>query len=279
MDIRQTKNYAQYLSKLGWKAEKIDNTYCYIKKMPIIGGFCKIQRPDNLPAGAQLLRLQKKHRLFQIVIEPKDTKQERQIRSRGYRQIKSPYLPSKTLILNLKITKKELFNKLAKNARWSINKTNSSLLFTPADLQTFHDSWKMAVNNFRWVPKLSTLKTLQQAFPHSSLFLASHNKVNEQNYDTNHISGAIFLATKDVCYYWQAFTSPLGRSLLAQYTILWKGILWGKKMGCKYFDFEGVFDHRFPQKSWQGFSAFKKKFGGTEKSYPGAFAKFFLPFF
>jgi len=51
-----------------------------------------------------------------------------------------------------------------------------------------------------------------------------------------------------------------------------------KKMGCKIFDFEGIYDDRFPLKSWLGFSRFKKSFGGLEVEYPGAYSKFLLPF-
>jgi lipid II:glycine glycyltransferase (peptidoglycan interpeptide bridge formation enzyme) len=49
-------------------------------------------------------------------------------------------------------------------------------------------------------------------------------------------------------------------------------------MGCKIFDFEGIYDSRFPIKSWLGFTHFKKQFGGNEIAYPGCYIKFRLPF-
>jgi lipid II:glycine glycyltransferase (peptidoglycan interpeptide bridge formation enzyme) len=55
--------------------------------------------------------------------------------------------------------------------------------------------------------------------------------------------------------------------------MVWYGILWGKKRGAKMFDFEGIYDSRFPNKSWLGFTHFKKSFGGKEVEYPGCFVK------
>lgn len=95
---------------------------------------------------------------------------------------------------------------------------------------------------------------------------------------TNEASaGAIFLLADSIAYYWQAFTSKGGRGKLTQYKIVWEGILWAKKMGAKVFDFEGIYDERFPNKSWLGFTHFKKSFGGYEVEYPGAFIKNRIP--
>ena len=47
-------------------------------------------------------------------------------------------------------------------------------------------------------------------------------------------------------------------------------------MGAKILDFEGIFDERFPNKKWKGFTHFKKSFAGYEVEYPGAFSKFSL---
>lgn len=277
-DIRQTSKYAKYIQVQGWKVEKITGVYYYLRKFPIIGYFCKVQRPNKLPSEKDIKSLRAKYPIFQIVVEPVDKKQAIALQNRGYRNIKAPYLPSKTLILDLTKSKNSLFNNLSKDARQSLKKTTNLPLFTDPTLKSFHDSWKKAVNLGRYVPKLSTLRALKQSFTHSSLFLSSHNMSIEQNYDSNYISGAIFLLADNTCYYWQAFTSPAGRTSLVQYQILWQGILWGKSKGAKCFDFEGIFDSRFPQKSWRGFSAFKKKFGGTTKIYPGAYSKLFLPF-
>lgn len=86
-------------------------------------------------------------------------------------------------------------------------------------------------------------------------------------------SGAIFLLADGIAYYWQAFANKEGRKKLYQYKVVWEGILWAKKKGARIFDFEGIYDERFPNKTWLGFTHFKKSFGGYEVEYSGAFVK------
>ncbi len=45
MDLRQSIEYAKYLESINWKVEKIDNTYIYLKKLPLLGWYAKIQHP------------------------------------------------------------------------------------------------------------------------------------------------------------------------------------------------------------------------------------------
>ncbi len=129
------------------------------------------------------------------------------------------------------------------------------------------------------MPSLQTLLNLKKSFPQSkSLFLASHNISGRI------IGGVIFTTSSHdrsnyITYYWQAFTSKEGRTSLSQYSLLWRGILWAKKQGYKIFDFEGIYDTRFPNKSWLGFTHFKRSFGGIEVSYHGCYIKFSLPWF
>ena len=49
-----------------------------------------------------------------------------------------------------------------------------------------------------------------------------------------------------------------------------------KKEGKKVFDFEGIYDERFPLISWKGFTRFKKGFGGIEVEYPGTLREIIL---
>ena len=90
-------------------------------------------------------------------------------------------------------------------------------------------------------------------------------------------AGAIFLIGDETGYYWQAFTNSGGRLSKSQYNIVWEGILWSKKTGATSFDLEGVYDERFPNKSWLGFTHFKKSFGGKSIFYPGAYTKNKIP--
>lgn len=273
VDIRQSPEYARYLKTLGWKVERITEVNYFIKRFPIIGSVLKIQHPEQFN-NKTIQQLVQKYRAFQIIIEPKDEMQAKFLSSVGFRLSKSPYLPTKTLILDLTRSKGELFNGFKKDAISAIrrNKKGESKVrevATNQDLENFLKAWKSSVRFSRYVPSLNQLSNLRRSFKKNSpLFLASHN-VNGTI-----IGGAIFTRSlHDIAYYWQGFTNKEGRTSLSQYALVWEGILWAKSKSCKIFDFEGIFDPRFPNKTWLGFTHFKKSFGGTEIAYPGTYIK------
>lgn len=271
IDIRQTQEYANYLQKIGWAVKRKNNTNYFIKKMHVIGGVLKVQRPEKINIDV-INKLAQKYGVFQIIVEPKSENDADVLSSSGFKLSKSPYLPSKTVFLDLTKSKGELLQRMKKDARRAIKRgegKNIKQIKTKKEMENFRNAWKKTVGLKRFVPPLNQLLALKGSFQQNkSLFLASHNDNAEI------IGGAIFTRSgKNFSYYWQAFSNKQARTSLSQYLLVWNGILWGKRNKCKIFDFEGIFDPRFPNKSWGGFTHFKKSFGGYEVSYPGAFVK------
>lgn len=269
LDLRQTPQYADYLKQIGWTVEENQKTNYFIKKIPFLGAIIKIQRPGKIDLG-KIEKLTKKYRVFQIIVEPKNRNQELRIRNYGYRLSKSPFLPTKTIHLDLTQSKDKLLETAKKDVRYSIRKTKEFRIMNCElkDIEEFRTAWKKSVGLKRYIPSVKTLKALKNSFKDKSIFLL----------DDKESSGAIFLIGDKTGYYWQAFTSKEGRKNLSQYRTVWEGILWAKEKGAKIFDFEGIYDERFPNKSWLGFSHFKKSFGGSEIEYPGTYTKFLIPF-
>ena len=264
IDIRQTSQYGKYLRKRGWNVVQLNHVNCFIKKIPLFGSIIKIQRPEIIPLK-KIETLASKCRALQIIIEPKSKLDAIYLKNNKYRKTKGPFLPSKTLHLDLTKTTDELKRGMKKDARRAILKTDKMLLSEPQlkDLKEFRTAWKNAVNTKRYVPSLSSLTILKKTFNKNAFFFLTKNNS----------AGAIFLVGDKISYYWQAFSNSEGRKSLAQYKIIWEGILKSKAAGAKILDFEGIYDDRFPNKSWQGFTHFKKSFGGQEIEYPGAFVK------
>jgi lipid II:glycine glycyltransferase (peptidoglycan interpeptide bridge formation enzyme) len=279
IDIRQSQHFANYLKRLGWTVERIEETNYFIRKFPLIGSILKIQRPQNLDFDT-IDKLCRKHRIFQVILEPKDLNQVPGIRNHGFKLSKSPYLPSKTLQIDLTQSQATILKNIKKDARYAI-KRGSGLLIknysTPDEIKKWREAWKNSVKYNRYVPSVDQLLNLRKSFgSHGSLFLASHNMSGRI------IGGVLFTISSHeisnyISYYWYGFTNKEGRTSLSQYSLLYQGILWAKKMGCKVFDFEGVYDPRFPNKSWLGFSHFKRSFGGYEVEYPGCYTKLRFP--
>jgi len=276
IDIRQTQEYANYLKKEGWIVERIENINYFIKKLPLIGSILKIQRPKEINFKI-IEKMCRKYHVFQVILEPKlptiinSTKYYSLLISHGFKLSKSPYLPSKTLQIDITQPISKITANLKKDARLAIRKNLQFTIYnlqTNKEIKTFREAWKKSVKFTRFVPSLESLINLCNSFSiHHPLILTSHN------------AGAIFLRTEATAYYWQAFTNKEGRTSLSQYSLVYQGILWAKRTACKVFDFEGIYDPRFPNKSWSGFTHFKKSFGGKEVNFPGCYTKFRFPRF
>ncbi len=280
IDIRQTQEYANYLKREGWTVERIENTNYFLKKLPLLGYFLKIQRPNKINFNT-IDKLCRKYRVFQIILEPNLPStsgtftffEHNLLISHGYKLSKSPYLPSKTLQIDLSQPISKIMANFKKDARCAIKRGGVIKIkkySSTQDIKKFRDAWKRSVKFTRFVPSLQSLINLQKSFSiHNPIILASHNKSGTI------VGGAIFTRSlHDCAYYWQGFTNKEGRTSLSQYSLVYQGILWAKKMGCKIFDFEGIYDQRFPNKSWLGFTHFKKSFGGKEVFYLGCYSKF-----
>ncbi len=266
-DIRQTKKYSKYLERIGWQIEKSGKTLSFIKKFPIIGSIVKIQRPEEVDLKAVEF-VNKKHRAFQTIVEPHTSSQAKTLKEKGFKYSRTPYLPTKTLYIDLDQSVEKIFNNLEKDARYSLRKTKNTRVYSVTDTKNFRKSWKEASGLKTWVPSTKRLNYMIESFGNDVVFLVTPGGE----------AGAIFLHADEKGYYWQAFTGKKGRKDLSQYKILWSGINWARNKKAKYFDFEGVYDKRFPNKHWHGFTHFKKSFGGYEVEFPGPLSKLQLPF-
>jgi lipid II:glycine glycyltransferase (peptidoglycan interpeptide bridge formation enzyme) len=271
-DIRQHKKYANYLKSLNWIVEEKDGVQYFIKKLFFLS-MIKVQRPKKI-SYEEIKKLSKKHRAFQVIIEPNSFKEADSLVDNGW-QVGFPFIPSKTVFVDLKKSEKKILDNFSKDTRYSIRKSEHVKVFEEADLGKFRNLWKKSVNIKRHVLKQKEINALRKSFGKDSLFLTAEDPSSAE---AGGISGAIFMVAGDVGYYWYGFVGKEGRKKLSQYKVLWEGIKWAKSRGAKTFDMEGIFDERFPIPAWRGFTKFKKGFGGKVVKYPGAYQKTLLPF-
>jgi len=266
-DLRQTKEWANYLSSWGWEVEEVDcqeqtKARILIRKFPFTPvSFFKLQRFFGKPNLEKILEIKKRHRVVYSIIEPLS----KEGILPGYRQLSSYYVPSKTTVIDLSKPINKIFSAFSKTTRNILYKT-SSVKIIETDLKTFYPAWKAASKTY--VPPYSRINILLSVFgPKAKLLISQCNG--------KPLSGLLLLSSKDTANYFYSWTNPVGRQKNTHYYLIWQTLQDAQKNGLKYFDFEGIFDSRFPNKKWLGFSDFKKKFGGTEISYPGCFGRWF----
>lgn len=280
MDIRQSPQYCQFMKLLDWRVEKAGKWQVFIKKFPIVGSLIKIQRVTPPVPFEEIEKLAKRHRAFKVVIEfDKLLKSPRLPNT--YKVYKSPFLPTKTIIINLKRTEAEIFNSFSPEKRRAVRKAEKNgVVVKKGTAEEFIFLKKRSLLEKLILPFGSKreIKALWKVFaPSQAKILIAYLPPNSPN--THNIpnftplAGILLLFHQKTAYYWQAAATNKGKKLFAPSHLVWEALKIAKKLGCTEFDFEGIYDERFPISSWKGFTKFKGEFGGREITYPNPLLK------
>ena len=245
-DIRQGAAYARYISAIGWKVKRGGGVNVFVR--PI--GIAKIQRV-KLP-----LKFEKIPGVWMTKLEPVATGKL----PPGFRQDNWPLLASKTQRVNLD----NIMPK--KDARYCIRKSQASNPKSQLnDFDGFYKLWKRAVGIKRlWIPKEKYYVSLINAFGKNVFCITIDS-----------LAGAVVLVHQKIAYYYYAACLPAGKPLYLPYLVVWECMKEAKKRGCKTWDWEGIYDERWSNKGWRGFTHFKKSFGGYQVEFPGSFTRWF----
>ena len=273
MDIRQSPLYAKYMQSIGWKVKRIGKWQAFIKPFPLFGSFIKIQRIGHPFPEKEIINLVEQHRAFKTIIEP-DLNSNFQFSSANRRinfQLTGEiFAPSKTIFIDLS-TKEEMFNRFSESKRRAVRRAekNKIVVKESADIEAFVNLKSKQMFPFGFLLSRE-IRLLWKAFnpKHGFLLLAFHS--NDINQCIKPLAGVLLLFWQKNAYYWLASATDKGKKLFAPTLLVWEALKLSRKKGCTIFDFEGVFDPRFPKatKSWKGFTKFKEGFGGKEVQYP-----------
>lgn len=275
MDFRQSKEYGTYMESQGWKVVKCGmkgskkKMSVFVKKLPLVPwSVMKAQRFDGKILWRVWEEIRREYRVIYCIMEPGsfDVIEEDEYRKRRYWKSSVPFAPSTTLVVNLKKKEGELWMNLSKDARQRIKKASGLKIvqLEEKDLGKFVALWKKWGKGY--VFSLKKVNELKRSFGKSCQVMGV-----QQGGEL--VGGSVVLMVDRTAYYYFAWTSEKGRESDAQYFFVWELMRKAKKMGCKFWDFEGLNDRRSPRKSWEGFSMFKRKFGGEEIVYPGCFER------
>jgi len=271
IDLRQSPKYVSYLRSINWKDYVVDGVYLFSKKFPLLGSYAKIQRPEKIIEIEKLSDFAGNKRITVLEIEPKDHKQYLYYKRMGFKSIKQISLPSKTIFINLKKSKNKLLSEMQSKSRYNIGLSSRKgvSVTTSRDIDTFSSFWQKNANaRGMFLPHQKMIKNLFNSFGSDSVIFDAY-------YQEKMVASLMIVTTPEVAYYMYAASSKLGKNVFAPSLLVWEGITWAKKKGLKVFDFEGIYDERFPIETWKGFTRFKKGFGGNEVIYPQPLRKIF----
>lgn len=269
-DVRQTTEYGSYIRSIGWNCEVVSegniSVQVFVRKMGPVA-IAKIQR-TNLPLPINELRkFLKGRKVIMCKLEPQINQNDEEMQSvkkLGFRQDKWPLLASKTLRVDLKPSLEKIEMSFKKDARYCLKKSRlSAVEIRQNEWDLFYEIWKKSAKNKDiWILSKDHLNGLKSSFGEAAFCLTAGK-----------MAGVVVLVVGGAAYYYFSAALPEAKELQLPYRLIWEAMVIAKKRGAKVWDFEGIFDPRWPTKSWKGFTHFKRSFGGQEITFPGSFVR------
>jgi lipid II:glycine glycyltransferase (peptidoglycan interpeptide bridge formation enzyme) len=264
------------MKSLGWQVEQVGKTHAFIKQLPVVPfSVIKVLRYHPPLNSRTIDRLRRDHRALIVKQEPFLVNKIHGAMTYFQVQPKNrwPLVPTKTLWLDLALSEAKLLTQMKSKTRYNIRKAErenfqsqvvSGDKIDRAQLEQFYKLWSCnKPHNWLFHPHFSELKSLVNAFGEKCYFVLTW-KLEIGNWKL--IAGALILQSNNMAFYWHNASTSLGRKLHAPTLCVWRAIREAKRLGLTVFDFEGVWDERFPQlnKDWKGFTRFKLGFVGTD---------------
>jgi len=273
MELQQSPLYQQYITSLRWGVSTVQGITVFSKRIPFLGVLAKIQRPEKLPDIPDLVAHLHSLHVRQVSIEPKATEDEAAFNAwihtlaQSFRIMRSPFLPTKTIRINLKRQELDLFNACTSAKRRAVRKAQKNGL-TVKETNAIHEL--IAVKNssaglFGGITTYGIDKLWNIFSPKKKAYiLLAKEKTG------NVVGGVLLLTWNTCCYYWIAGATQKGKKLFAPTLLVWESIKLARRHRCRTFDFVGVWDERRPRQytAWKGFTKFKEGFGGQNLYYP-----------
>lgn len=285
-DIRQSKPWADYMKSISWKVERVGQIHLFIRKFPFLPfSIIKIQHQKGKLAYKKIDQIAQKYNALAVVIEPHNFNfDQNEFKKNGFKNSKLLFAHTITYKIDLTKSEKNIWGEFSENARRNINKAaqNNLNIIILENKKSDTKTKEVFYNLMHQLEKAKKIYALPKkefcqkadCFKKKSVFLFAYHK--------NQPIAALWLGIfKDTITYMHTGINEKGYKLNANYLLVYEGIKWSQKNELKVWDFDAVFDKRYPNEhpSWKGFSEFKSRFHGEYIEYPPPQIKIYSLFF
>lgn len=203
------------------------------------------------------------------------------LKGMGFKQLCYDIEPSQTLVLDITKTENELLAQMHEKWRYNIQlakRKSLQIKFVTSDVVSFEHYFE---EFYRLVDEgTSERKHIKH---HPKDYYKKQLAINSQQVkfllvvaelEEKVIAANIVVICGNRATYLHGATDNNERSLMAPHLLQWKQIEYAKSFGCIKYDFWGIVNEHTLDKrgqSWEGFTRFKKGFGGYEVNYIGYF--------
>lgn len=181
--------------------------------------------------------------------------------------------PLRTLLIDLSLPKEKILAQMKPKGRYNIkvaqrHKLEVRSTTLQSGLNSFLNFYQQTVNRKQFKGK-DEIYFIKLAKIIGSLQEAKFFFISDQK---NILAVALIIFYGELVTFLFGASSNDNRHKMAPYLLHWEIICRAKEMGYRFYDFYGIVpDENDVSHPWQGFTAFKKKFGGQEVKYIGAY--------
>jgi len=264
MELQQSPIYAKYIASLGWQIIVQDGVRMFYKKIPLIGGLLKIQRPKKLPRIPDI-------DIKTIAIEPTEKQNMAAYKKwvstigKKYRVVRSEYMPTKTILVDLTPPEEIIFSRFSEAKRRAVRKAqkNGVTIRESSDIKELISVKNKSGGFFGFITTHGTDKFWEIMKSEHATTLLAYRKQKL-------VGGVLVIFWGNTAFYWIAGAISDGKKYSAPTLLVWEALKLAKSRGAKKFDFVGVWDERKPgdHHDWKGFTRFKEGFGGYTLYWP-----------
>lgn len=285
IDIRQSDQFANFMMDIGWHTLNIGHNKVYTRKIPLIGTFAKMPRPAISFTVQQVAQFQKNNNISRMKIAPNlelpnpiHNELINSLSDIGFKIDVNPFNPTTTIQIDLRQSEQEIFDNFTEAKRRAVRRAlkNHLRVEESCDINSFIRIRQQQYFPLGFLVTSEMNKLWKNFFPQNASLLLAYIKL--PNSQITHIqavasigvmkpvAGILLLFYDQVTYYWFASSLKIGKKLFAPTLLVFEALKVAKKRGCLLFDFEGIYDPRFPKaaESWKGFTKFKEGFGGKK---------------
>ena len=219
-----------------------------------------------------LKKIARQHQATFIRIEPTYKLDASTLKRHGFTPVTYQQLnPTHTQVIDLTVSEDELLAQMSQNSRnLTRNYTKKGLNFAqsqdPKDIV-------ILTSLLHGVAKRNNITPHSDAYfktQADALFPIGAARLFYMTHDAKPIAAALVYDSSDTRYYAHAAADDAYRKLSAGTALVGQMILDAKINGLSQFDLYGIAPPNTPKHPWQGFTKFKKSFGGEELEYSGA---------
>lgn len=295
MDLHQSPAYQELLRQGGSKIGKLDSCQAAFITPMILVPFCSrmvMQRVKNPEVLGRVKGLSRQHRVVVARVAPnaelgslEAQAWEGAMMAQGFRLDPSPISPTRTILIDLSQTDEGLLAAMKSKTRYNIRLSmwrglehhaypGKELLSPGGKFEEFHAIFAQNCQRIGMQPPPpQALRRIFTALG-DQLFTAHAYQPGGQACAVT----AYIHHDNTLSYEFNGTTETVRQNFAAD-LLVWAGIQEGERLGCDWFDFDGLYDERFPDdEDWKGFSRFKSSFGGREVLYLGTYVERFLLF-